>query len=168
VAKAAMTTICQAAFDHRWSGAHAEAIRQMRHRLEETAAGGNLKRGPGGIVDIEFLVQMLQLKHGRRNVRVRSPNTLVALVALARAGALPQADAEFLAQSYRFLRTVEGRLRLMNSTARDRLPEDPTELAKLAHLLRAPSGDAVLADFDRYTRETRERFNRIFDKEGGS
>jgi len=165
--KAAMTTIYQAAFDHRWSAADAEEIRQMRHRLEETAAGGNLKRGPGGIVDIEFLVQMLQLKHGRRNIRVRSPNTLAALAALAHADALPQADADFLAGSYRFLRTVEGRLRLMNSTARDRLPEDPTDLAKLARLLRAPTSDAVLADFDRYTRETRERFDRIFDAETG-
>ena len=54
----------------------------------------------------------------------------------------------------------------MNSTARDKLPDDPTELAKLAHLLGAPAADAVLADFDRYTRETRARFNRIFDAEG--
>jgi [glutamine synthetase] adenylyltransferase / [glutamine synthetase]-adenylyl-L-tyrosine phosphorylase len=167
VAKAAMTTIYQAALDHGWSPAHAGEIRQMRHRMEETAAGGNLKRGPGGIVDVEFLVQMLQLKHGRRNARVRSPNTLAALAALAEADALPKADAEFLARSYRFLRTVEGRLRLMNSAARDRLPEDPTELAKLAHLLGVPSSDAVLADFDRYTRETRECFDRIFDREAG-
>ena len=50
--------------------------------------------------------------------------------------------------------------------SRDRLPEDPTELAKLAHLLRAPGSDAVLADFDRYTHETRARFDRIFDAEG--
>lgn len=167
MARTALSTIHHAAFDHRWDRATAESIRSMRHRLEETAAGSNLKRGPGGIVDIEFVVQMLQLKHGRRNVRVRASNTLEALRALAQAEALSQEDAAFLTESYRFLRTVEGRLRLMNSTARDQLPEDPTELAKLAHLLGAPSADAVLADFDRYTRQTRACFDRIFDAELG-
>jgi glutamate-ammonia-ligase adenylyltransferase len=168
MARLTMTTLCQAAYDHRWQPADAEEVRRMRHRMEDTAAGGNVKRGPGGIVDIEFLVQMLQLKHARRNVRVRTPNTLAALAALGTAGVLSADDAEFLAGSYRFLRTVEGRLRLMDSTARDRLPEDPTELAKLAHLLRAPTSDAVLADFDRYTHETRARFDRVFDAEGGA
>jgi len=166
VARAAMSTIHQAAFDHRWERARAQEIRRMRHRLEETAAGGNVKRGPGGIVDVEFLVQMLQLKHGRRNPRVRTPNTLAALAALAEAEALTQEEAGALAASYRFLRTVEGRLRLMNSTARDRLPEDRTELAKLAHLLQAPGPDALLADFERHTRQTRARFDRLFDAEG--
>jgi glutamine synthetase adenylyltransferase len=56
-------------------------------------------------------------------------------------------------------------LRLLNSTARSHLPEEPTELAKLAQLLRCPSSDALLADFDRYLRETRERFDRVFDGE---
>ena len=55
----------EAAFGHRWRRRDAEEIRHMRQRLEDTAAAGDLKRGPGGIVDIEFLVQMLQLKHGR-------------------------------------------------------------------------------------------------------
>ncbi len=165
--RTARSTLCQAAFDHRWQRADAEEVRRMRHRLDDTTSGGNVKRGPGGIVDIEFLVQMLQLKHGRRNVRVRTPNTLAALAALAQAEALSAADAEFLAESYRFLRTIEGRLRLMNSTARDKLPDDPTELAKLAHLLRVPGSDAVLADFNRYTGETRARFDRIFDAEAG-
>jgi len=165
-AKAALATVAQAAFEHRWQRSDADAIRQMRHRMEETATGMSLKRGPGGIVDIEFLVQMLQLKHGRRNPRVRTPSTLDAMEALRRAEALSAEDCEFFTTSYRFLRIVESRLQLMNSTARDKLPDDPTELAKLAHLLGAPSADAVLADFDRYTRETRARFNRIFDAEG--
>jgi glutamate-ammonia-ligase adenylyltransferase len=162
-AKAALAAVARAAFEHRWERSHADAIRQMRHRMEETAAGMSLKRGPGGIVDIEFLAQMLQLKHGRRNPRVRTPSTLSALEALRRAEALPAEDCEFFSTSYRFLRTVESRLQLMNSTARDRLPDDPTELAKLAHLLGAPSGDSVLEDFNRYTHETRRRFDRIFD-----
>ena len=51
----------------------------------------------------------------------------------------------------------------MNVTARDKLPGDPTELAKLAHLLRSPSGPALLADFEKYTRHTRRRFDRLFE-----
>ena len=125
-AKAAMAAVAKAAFAHRWRRKDAVEIRQMRQRLEETApAAGDLKRGPGGIVDIEFLVQMLQLKHARGNPSLRVPNTLAALGELYRAGLLAVDDYEFFDVSYRLLRTIEGRLRLMNSTARDQLPQDP-------------------------------------------
>ena len=163
--KAAMAAVGEAAFEHRWKPDDAETIRQMRRRMEETATGSNLKRGPGGLVDIEFLVQMLQLKHGRRNLKLRSPNTLTALAALDAAGILQHDDCETLTRHYRFLRTIEGRLRLMNSTARDKLPDDPTELAKLAHLLRYPTGNALLADYETAIREIRRQFERIFDTE---
>jgi glutamate-ammonia-ligase adenylyltransferase len=108
---------------------------------------------------------MLQLKYGRHNRLIRIPNTLPALAALHETGQVGDEDFSFLTRSYRFLHTLEGRLRLMNFTARDRLPEDPKELVKLAHLLHYSSGDALLADFDKYTRQTRERFDRIFDAE---
>ena len=165
MAQVAITAVGRAAFEHRWHPHDADEIRRMRRRLEKTTSAGDLKRGPGGIVDIEFLVQMLQLKHGRHTKKVRTPNTIDALAALHRAGHLTSDDFEFFTESYRFLRTLEGRLRLLNSTARDRLPDEPTELAKLAHLLRSPSSEALLADFDRYTRQTRQRFDRIFDAE---
>jgi glutamate-ammonia-ligase adenylyltransferase len=157
--------VALAAFDHPWSAGHAEEIRQMRRRLEGTTEGANLKRGPGGIVDIEFLVQMLQLKHGRDLDTVRTPNTLKGLRALRKAGLLAEDDARFLTDSYRFLRILEGRLRLMNLTDQDKLPEDPTELTKLSHLLKWPSGGALLVDFERYLAGTRKRFDRVFDAE---
>ncbi len=148
------------------ASADADAVRQMRHRMEETAGAMSLKRGPGGIVDIEFLVQMLQLSTAAATrgsaARTRSPRS----EALQRIDALPSEDFGFFTASYRFLRTVESRLQLMNSTARDRLPDDRTELAKLAHLLGSPSSDATLREFDRFTHETRSRFDRIFDAEG--
>ncbi len=165
--KAAMVAVGRAAFEHRWHRRDADEIRRMRHRLEETASEGDLKRGPGGIVDVEFLVQMLQLKHGRRDPRIRQPNTLHALASLKDDGLLTDSDAAFFTEGYRFLRTLEGRMRLMNITARDRLPEDPIELAKLASLLQCPGSEVLLANFNRYTQEIRQRFNRIFDKEGG-
>jgi glutamate-ammonia-ligase adenylyltransferase len=166
MAKAAKAAVVRSAFARTWKRRDADEIRRMRQRLEGTVGGGNLKRGPGGIVDIEFLVQMLQLKHGRRTASVRRPNTLAALAAIHKAGHLATKDFEFFRSSYRFLRTLEGRLRLMSVTARDSLPKDATELAKLAHLLDCPSGDAVVADFEKFTSQTRERFERIFDGEG--
>lgn len=164
-ASGAMATVARAAFDHRWRRGYAQEIRQMRGRLEETAGGSNLKRGAGGIVDVEFLVQMLQLKYGRRTPSVRGSNTLAGLAALHAAGYLTEADHTLFDQGYRFLRTVEGRLRLLNSTARDTLPEDPTELAKLAGLLRYENPERLLADFHRTVSQIRERFDGIFEAE---
>ncbi len=158
-------TAAAAAFEHPWSAADAEAIRQMRRRLQETATGANLKRGAGGIVDIEFLVQMLQLKHGNRVDSIRTPTTLKGIDALRRAGLLAEDDARVLSDSYRFLRILESRLRLMNQTDQSKLPDDPTELTKLSHLLRWPSGGALLVDFERYLAETRRCFDRVFDAE---
>jgi glutamine synthetase adenylyltransferase len=65
------------------------------------------------------------------------------------------------------LRTIESRLRLMNSTARDQLPQDPTELTKLSHLLHYPSRDGLLMDYENATRQIRQRFDRLFDQASG-
>jgi [glutamine synthetase] adenylyltransferase / [glutamine synthetase]-adenylyl-L-tyrosine phosphorylase len=162
-----MAAVARAAFGQRWRRKDSVEIRTMRKRLEETAVGaGDLKRGPGGIVDIEFLVQMFQLKHARGNPSLRVPNTLDALRALYQADILSAEDYDFFDAGYRLLRTIEGRLRLMNSTARDQLPQDPVELTKLASLLHYPSSDGLLRDFENTTRQIRERFEDIFDAEG--
>jgi len=165
VAKAALAAVAKAAFAHRWRQKDAAEIRHMRQRLENTVSAGNLKRGPGGIVDVEFLVQMLQLKHARGNPSLRVPNTLAALKALYEAQLLSVDDFELFDAGYRLLRTIEGRLRLMNSAARDQLPQDPLELHKLASLLHYPSSDGLLTDFENATRQIRRRFEEIFDRE---
>jgi len=107
---------------------------------------------------------MLQLRHGRDNANIRRPNTLEALDALRRAGLLSADDFKTFDAGYRLLRTIEGRLRLINATARDQLPQDPAELSKLAGLLRYPGRDALLSDYETATREIRRRFNRLFDE----
>ena len=165
-ARAAAAAVQRAVFARPWRAADAAEIRAMRARLEETASPGDLKRGPGGLVDIEFLVQMLQLRYGKRNTSIRSPNTLEALAELYAAGQLDADDFSFFQKSYRFLRTLEGKLRLLRATSRDRLPDDPTELTKLAHLLGRPNADAVLTEFDRTAREVRARFERWFEAAG--
>jgi [glutamine synthetase] adenylyltransferase / [glutamine synthetase]-adenylyl-L-tyrosine phosphorylase len=162
----ANAAVAKAAFGRRWRRKDAEEIRSMRSRLEETATSLDLKRGAGGIVDIEFLVQMLQLQHGRNNPELREPNTLTALGVLYAGGVLSVDDYERFDASYRLLRTIEGRLRLMNSAARDQLPQDPTELAKLAHLLHYPGSDGLMMDFENAARQIRQRFERIFAEAG--
>jgi glutamate-ammonia-ligase adenylyltransferase len=164
-ASQAMAAVAEAAFYHPWRPTDAEEIRQMRHRMEETASGANLKRGPGGLVDVEFLVQMLQLKHGGTNPALRTHNTLTALSALYTAGHLSTDDYQVLDCGYRFLRLIESRLRLMNSTARDNLPTDPTELAKLARLTHYEHIELLMEDYSTALRRIRERFDRIFELE---
>src|SRR5207248_415305 len=125
-AAAAEAAVARAAFCRPLTADDVQAIRQMRARLEETAGLRNLKRGRGGMVDLEFLVQMLQLRHGYENPVLRVPNTLTALAALRTAGALSAADCDYFTESYTFLRRVESRLRLLHAAARDELPGDST------------------------------------------
>ncbi|HZN33290.1 MAG TPA: hypothetical protein VFB80_05700 [Pirellulaceae bacterium] len=112
-----------------------EELRQARLALERGASVQNLKRGPGGTLDIEFLVQLLQLESAARNPQVLCPNTQAAIPLLAAAGAIPPDLATQLGDSYRFLRRVESGLRLLNTQARHDLPGEGQPLAQLALLL---------------------------------
>jgi glutamate-ammonia-ligase adenylyltransferase len=161
-AQQAADTAATAAYQHPWQPTDAMAIRDMRRRMEENALPMNLKRGPGGIVDIEFLVQMLQLEHGADNPALRTPNTLTALASLYEANHLSDADYKFLSASFRFIRTLQSRLQLMNTTARNNLPPDSVSMANLAHGLGYTDGDSLLADCRMYTQRNRERFDAVF------
>lgn len=162
--QAVMQAVYRAIVGQGWRPGYAEEIRRMRQRLEETATRRNLKRGPGGTVDIEFAVQALQIKHAAQSPGVLQPGTLDAIEALHAAGCLSREDSDYLGRSYRFLRSIEARLRLMNTAARHDLPSDETELAKLAYLLDYPSVAALQQDCDQFTRENRERCQRLFDQ----
>ncbi len=161
-ARKAVDAINFAAFVHPWREENVAEIHQMRMRLQETAKPGNLKRGIGGIVDIEFLVQMLQLKHGGDCPQIRVPGTFEALAALHQAGLLGGDDFEYFDKSYRTSRTIIGRLQLMNTTAGHDLPTDPIELAKLARLLNYPDPAKLLSDCEHFRLENRRRFERLF------
>jgi glutamate-ammonia-ligase adenylyltransferase len=164
-ARQALGTVYQAAYGPIWRQAFAAEIRKMRLRLEETASKANLKRGPGGVVDIEFLVQMLLLQHGREHPSIRRANTIEALGALHEAKLIDRDDYEFLTTSYQVLRSIQGRLRLMNMAALNDLPSSPQELSKLAHLLGYPDRDKLMADCHRLQSENRRRFNDFVEAE---
>ena len=121
-----------------------EDVQAMRRRVEQSLparqAGRELKLGPGGLRDIEFAVQLLQLVHGRTDETLRSPATLPALAALATGGYVGRADAEELAAAYRFLRRTEHLLQLGRLSRTHTLPEDPAVLRRLGRAMRFNDG----------------------------
>ena len=104
-------------------------LRQLKTRSEEGADPNDIKRAPGGIRDVEFSVQLLQLVHGRADPELRPTGTLPALSALTAGGYVRQDDADALADSYRFLRNVEHRLQIWQMAQTHRLPADREQLA---------------------------------------
>jgi glutamate-ammonia-ligase adenylyltransferase len=165
VADQALALCHEIVYQGGFNSADVHSIGEMRHRIEASTTKANIKRGPGGIVDIEFLVQLLQLKYGRDNPDLRQPNTLAALEALFKAGHLSSDDFKFLTESYRFLRTIEGRLRLMNTTSRDDLPDEPIELSKLARRLGFAEPAALLEHCQAFAHGNQERFERLLSAE---
>jgi glutamate-ammonia-ligase adenylyltransferase len=163
---AAMNVVREAILRPAWRPEDADEIRHMRLRLEQTAARRNLKRGVGGTVDIEFLTQMLQLKHAAEAPSVIVPGTFDALAELRKRGFVSEGDYEFLTESYAFLRSVESRLRLMNTTGRHDLPESPEELSKLAYLLGNSGPHELLEMCAKYMGENRRRFERVCAETG--
>ncbi|MFA5028525.1 MAG: bifunctional [glutamate--ammonia ligase]-adenylyl-L-tyrosine phosphorylase/[glutamate--ammonia-ligase] adenylyltransferase, partial [Candidatus Methylomirabilota bacterium] len=150
----------------------AAQMHAMRQRMEVERAvpgakGAHVKLGSGGIVDIEFLVQYLQLCHGRSIAALRTPNTLEALRVAAAAGLLPAADAEAIAAAYGFLRRVENRLRIVADLSVNTLPSAPAKLETLARRMGyAAAGGAAarerfLSDFAATTGRVRELYLRI-------
>lgn len=154
------------------------SIRKMKERVEDHAAravrrtkglqGGDVKLGPGGIRDIEFCVQLLQLVHGAADESIRATGTLAALGSLTEGGYVAEEDAAGLSVAYRWLRTVEHRLQLWQERRVHRIPDDEESRTRFAKAL--GFGDSPVANaaarFDERHRavlvDVRLRFERIF------
>ncbi len=144
-----------------------EEVRQVKVRLEEyvRARGkeaSEVKRGRGGIRDVEFAVQLLQIVHGGRDERLREPNTLAALSALAAEGYVAEDDAEVLAGAYRFLRTLEHRLQIVRDLQTHELPADRASRTTLARSLGLDGADALQDEYRRQTDLVRGLHERLF------
>lgn len=147
-------------------------IRAMKERVERDLESTRelyreVKLGFGGIRDIEFTVQLLQLAHGHGNARLRGGNTLHALSALAQARIITKVERDEIAESYAFLRTVEHRLQIMQSLQQHVLPEDPTRTALFARRLGYDEGvpgpaERFQADYLRHTSRVRDFFRTYF------
>lgn len=127
----------------------------------------NVKSGYGGLVDIEFVVQILQLVHGGETPSVRVQNTPLAINKLHDLGVLTEVQRDGLSEAYLFLRRVENALRIVHDRPLDALPKNRTELAQLARRLGyvetegVPIVDAFLRDYGKWTETTRALFNEI-------
>jgi glutamate-ammonia-ligase adenylyltransferase len=119
----------------------------------------NVKLMPGGIRDIEFSVQVLQLLHGGRDRSLRAANTLEALQRLAECGLITRGEADGLAEAYRFFRTVEHRLQMLLNTQRHSLPDHPDDLLLLARRL----GFADNARFEEEALRHRTNVKNVFN-----
>jgi glutamate-ammonia-ligase adenylyltransferase len=144
-----------------WNETDAADFYRQRLESQHGASDLNLKRGRGGTLDIECLVQALQLRHAAASPLVLVTSTQEALEQLAAARYLEDDDAQYLAESYRLLRRIESGLRLLNTPARHDLPADPLELAKLALLLGQPSADTLRDRAIMTLAENRRRMQRI-------
>ena len=164
-----------AAIDHVWgrhySADELAAVRSMKARTEGMVAGRGLlgreiKRGQGGIRDIEFAVQLLQLVHGGHDPGIRDRSTLGALAELAAAGYVTAEDASVLADSYRYLRTVEHRLQLVEEDQTHSVPTDPTARRRLALVLgyRDDAAHSATSRFDDALRQCQRDVRAIHER----
>jgi glutamate-ammonia-ligase adenylyltransferase len=138
----------------------------MRKKVEENIDNRigerELKLAPGGLRDVEFAVQLLQLVHGRSDAMVRSPNTLEALDQLASWGYIGREDAATFSTAYTFLRTLEHRIQLQKLSRTHVLPEDESELRKLGRSLGYMSESST--DLEKQWRKHQLEVRRIHEK----
>ena len=145
-----------------------EDVQAMRRRVEQHVPAGEadrqLKLGPGGLRDVEFSVQLLQLVHGRSDDSLRSGTTLEALDALARGGYVGRDDAATLDASYRLLRTLEHRIQLFRLRRTHLMPTADGDLRRLGRALghRSDAAKAVVTQWQQQAREVRRIHERLF------
>ena len=145
-----------------------EDARAMRRRVEENIpakdADRELKLGPGGLRDVEFSVQLLQLVHGRSDIFVRSPTTLLALEQLSTLGYVGRSDAAELDRAYRFLRIMEHRIQLFRLRRSHVVPTDDAELRRIARSMgfRADPAAELTEQWRRHGREVRRLHEKLF------
>ncbi|CCK30569.1 Glutamate-ammonia-ligase adenylyltransferase [Streptomyces davaonensis JCM 4913] len=141
-------------------------VQKMRRRVVENIPVAELDRqlklGPGGLRDVEFAVQLLQLVHGRADASLRSGTTLDALKALAAGGYVGRADAAQLDDAYRFLRSMEHRIQLYRLRRTHLVPEDDADLRRIGRSLGLRS-DPV-ADLNREWRRHAGVVRRLHEK----
>jgi glutamate-ammonia-ligase adenylyltransferase len=152
------------------NAAQLSEIRKLKARVEaeRLPRGANpakhTKLGPGGIADVEWTVQLLQLQHARRIPALRSSQTVVALRAARDAGVIDPMDAGHLEAAWTLASRIRNQIMLMRGRGSDSLPSDNRELAGVAELLGYQAGESshLLADYRRVTRRARIVVDRIF------
>ena len=141
---------------------------RIRKRMEveiakETPKRFDIKAGRGGLVDIEFLAQALQMNFGGRNPSLRTPSTLTALKKLSDAGIISKEDYGFLSETCGFYRLLETRMRIVHDTPACVLREDGWEAETLARRVGYGSGEKLLADYIKRREKVRELYLKVME-----
>ncbi|MCX4991377.1 MULTISPECIES: bifunctional [glutamine synthetase] adenylyltransferase/[glutamine synthetase]-adenylyl-L-tyrosine phosphorylase [unclassified Streptomyces] len=143
-------------------------VQKMRRRVVENIPVAEIERelklAPGGLRDVEFAVQLLQLVHGRADTSLRSGTTLDALKALAAGGYVGRADAVQLDDAYRFLRTMEHRIQLFRLRRTHLVPEDEADLRRIGRSLglRADPVKELNREWKRHAAMVRRLHEKLF------
>ena len=154
-----------------WSSASrenfVESVQRMRERVTKNIPSDELdvqlKLGPGGLRDVEFTIQLLQLVHGQTDQQVRQVGTLPALIALAEQGYIGRVEAAEFARDYRFLRLLEHRLQLSRLRRTHLMPTDQDALRILARATGlAASADDLSEQWQRTKQAVRRLHERLF------
>src|SRR5215510_8969179 len=152
-----------------------EHVRRAKENIDRKEAGRrrgyNVKLGRGGIREIEFIAQALQLRHGGREPWVRSAQTLIVLARLAEKQYLTDNERATLSSAYNFLRVVEHRLQMEHGAQTHTLPTGAERLNFLARRCGYLAGDstkAFLAELEAHTAEVRAIYHRVFETGGGA
>jgi glutamate-ammonia-ligase adenylyltransferase len=148
------------------------SVRRAKEKIDRHVAsqtgGFNVKLGRGGIREIEFIAQALQLAHGGREPWVRSAQTLIVLARLAEKGYLSESERTRLSAAYTFLRTVEHRLQMEHGAQTHQLPiaRDRLDLVarRSGYVNAADPAGALIADLQRHTSAVRAIYNRVFEE----
>ncbi len=143
-----------------------DSVQRMRERVTEHIPADEVERqlklGPGGLRDIEFTVQLLQLVHGADDPSLRQRGTLEALDALAERGIIGRADRDEFGDHYRFLRVLEHRIQFWRMRRTHLMPVEQDELRRLARSARIESADALTQRWQAVRRAVRTLHERIF------
>jgi len=152
----------------------AHDIISMRKRMEEELGKGdssryNIKQGPGGIVDIEFLVQYLQLLQGKQHFRIRVPGTHNGLRALKKEKLLDESTYCILLRAYLFMRKLESRMRIVSNQSTSYLSRNEEDLHALARRMgyadnETSAGKQLLDDYEKLSSEVRCIFNALLQQ----
>jgi [glutamine synthetase] adenylyltransferase / [glutamine synthetase]-adenylyl-L-tyrosine phosphorylase len=160
-----------ALWGRRFNADDLRSLRVLKERAEADVvrrgvAEREVKRAPGGIRDIEFAVQVLQLVHGRTDPDLRSPTTLTALAEMRAAGYVAPDDADGLADAYRFLRRVEHALQIEDDQQTHTLPTDRDHRRRIARVLgyRGTPESGVTDAFDRDLARRRNVVRRVHER----
>ncbi len=160
-ARTVMERVRTALVGHSDSISLVNEVRKMREKLEATASPRNLKRGRGGLADVEFLVQLFQIRSGLGQPDLIRSNVWDALEALEAARLLSEEDAATLHSGYSFLRLVEARLRIVTDRPLTEVPDNPHDLAKLARRLGFETSQLFLNEVHRTTSSIRAVYEKL-------